>query len=82
MNLAQELMEHVSKAAAIFARLEEEVPRYEERILAVGPRLKELESIEGRIRTEREVLEQLTKTIERVKKDYAAVHSTFPLPSK
>jgi len=71
MNLAQELTEHVSKAAAILARLEEEVPRYEERILAIEPKLKELGSIEARISSGREELERVVRDLETAKKKYA-----------
>ena len=71
MSLAQDLMEHVSKAAAILEQFEEEVPRYEQRVLAVEPKLKELEGIEARIQSSREELERVVRDLEKAKKDYA-----------
>lgn len=75
--MSQELMEHVSRAISILQSYEEEIPRYEQRILAVGPKLKELEGIEVRIESARETLDQINQDLEKAKKDYAAFKSSL-----
>ena len=79
MSLTEGLMEHVSKAVSILQTLEEEIPRYEERVLAVGPKLKELESIEARILSVQKEHERWVKELEGAKKDYDEFMSRRPV---
>ncbi len=77
MQNIKDLGEAVAKIIPIVEKLEQEIPVYEERVLAVGPKLKELEGLQAQIISAREEHEQWVKKLESAKKDHADFKATL-----
>ncbi len=77
MQNIKDLGEAVAKIIPIVEKMEKDLAVYEEKVLAIEPKMKELGEIEARIVSVREETEQLHKAIESAKKDHAAFRATL-----
>ncbi len=77
MQNIKDLGEAVAKIIPMVEKLEKDLTLYEEKVLAIAPKMKELESLQAQIVSVREEHEQVTKNLEAAKKDHADFRATL-----